>query len=76
MASWSLVWVDDDPHTWGGPRIRWADHRDPGATLFTLNDVTEKREWGSLHEEVGVMIRALTTVLSSLQDVVAPVGQI
>ena len=42
--------------------------------LFTLNDAVEKREWGSIHVEVGTMVRALTTVLSSLQDVIAPVG--
>ena len=44
--------------------------------FFTLDDTTEKREWGSVHAEVGVIVRALTAALSSLQDVIAPVGQV
>ena len=44
--------------------------------LFTLDDTMEKREWGSIHAEVGTVVHALTTALSSLQDVIAPVGQV
>ena len=44
--------------------------------LFTLDDATEKREWGSVHVEVGIFVRALTTALSWLQDVIALVGQV
>ena len=42
--------------------------------LFALDDTAEEREWGSVHIEVGNVVHALTTVLSSLCDVVAPVG--
>ena len=44
--------------------------------LFTLDDTVEKRELGSVHVEVGTMVHTLTTVLSSLQDVIALVGQL
>jgi hypothetical protein len=59
---------------WGGPRIRWADRWDSGATLFVVDDVTEEKEWGSVHIEVGIAVRALTTMLSSLRGVVTLVG--
>ena len=75
-ASWPLVYVGSNPHTWGGPQIKWANHRDLWAMLFNLDDTMEKREWGSVHAEVGVTVRALTTVLSSLQDIITPVGQV
>ena len=45
-------------------------------TLFTLDDTTEKWEWGSIHAEVGVAVCALTTTLSLLQDVIALIGQV
>ena len=41
--------------------------------LLTIDDATEK-EWGSVHAEVWVTVRALTTALSSLQDVAVSVG--
>ena len=44
--------------------------------LFTLDDAAEKREWGSVHAEVGTVVCALTTVLSLRQDVIALVGQV
>ena len=44
--------------------------------LFALDDAAEEREWGSIHMEVGTAVCALTTTLSSLQDVVALVGQV
>jgi len=75
-ASWPLVRFGGDPHTWGGSQIRWADRQDLGAMIFTLDDAMEKREWGSIHMEVGTMVHALTTALSSLQDVIALVGQV
>ena len=72
----SLVWVGGDPHEWGGSQIRWADWRDSGVMLFALDDATEEREWESVHTEVGSVVHALTTALSSLRDVIAPVGQV
>ena len=44
--------------------------------LFALDDAAEETEWGSVHTEVGTTVHALTNVLSSLRDVVAPVGQV
>jgi hypothetical protein len=71
-----LVWVGSDPHTWGRPRIRWADRWDPGVTLFALDDVTEEKEWGSVDIEARTTVHALTTTLSLLRDVVTSVGQV
>ena len=59
---------------WGGSQTQWADRQDLGATLFALDDTVEEREWGSVHAEVGTTVSALTAVLGSLRDVVAPVG--
>lgn len=53
-----------------------ADWHDPEVTLFTLDDVAEEREWGSIHTGVGTMDHALTMALSVLQDIVAPAGQV
>ena len=44
--------------------------------LFALDDATKEREWGSIHTEVGTMVRALTTTQSSLRDIITPVGQV
>ena len=44
--------------------------------VAALDDAIEKREWGSIHTEVGDAVRALTTMLSSMHDIVAPVGQV
>ena len=44
--------------------------------LFALDDVAEEKEWGSIHTLVGTTVRALTTALSSLRDIVTPVGQV
>ena len=74
--SQSLVWVGGDLHAWGGSQIWWAGRWDLGAMLFALDDAMEEREWGSIHTEVGTMVRALTTALSSLCDVIATVGQV
>ena len=70
----SLVRVGGDPHTWGGSQTQWADRWDPGVMLFALDDTTKEREWGSIHMEVGDMVHALTIMLSSMHDIVTPVG--
>ena len=44
--------------------------------LFILDDAAEEREWGSVHTEVGTVVRALTTALSSFRDVITSVGQV
>ena len=44
--------------------------------VAALDEVVEEREWGSIHTEVGDAVRALTTMLSSMHDIVAPVGQV
>ena len=41
-----------------------------------LDDAAEEREWGSVHTEVGDVVRTLTTLLSSMCDIVALVGQV
>jgi hypothetical protein len=45
-------------------------------TLLALNDAIEEKEWGSVHMEVETTVRALTNALSSLHDVINPVGQV
>ena len=42
--------------------------------VAALDEVAEEREWGNVHTEVGDAVRALTTMLSSMRDIVAPVG--
>ena len=42
--------------------------------VATLDEAAEEREWGSIHMEVGDTVHALTTMLSSMSDIVAPVG--
>ena len=74
--SWSLVWVSGDPHVWGESQIQWADWWDPGMTLFAFDDVEEERECESVHTEIGDTVRALTTMLGLMHDIVAPVGQV
>ena len=44
--------------------------------VAALDEVAEEREWGSVHTEVGDVVRALTTMLGSMSDIVAPVGQV
>ena len=67
----SLVRVSGDPHAWGGSLIRWVDQQNPEATLLTLDDIMEEREWGSIHTKVGTVVSALTTALGSLRDIIA-----
>jgi len=65
----SLVHVGGDPHA-------WPDWWDPGVTLFALDDAMEEREWGSIHMEFGDAVHALTTMLSSMRNIVASLGQV
>ena len=44
--------------------------------VAALDDMVEEREWGSIHMEVGDTVHALTTMLSSMHDIVASVGQV
>ena len=44
--------------------------------VAALEEAAEEREWGSVHTEDGDAVRALTTMLSSIRDIVALVGQV
>ena len=44
--------------------------------VAALNETAKEREWGSIHTEVGDAVHALTTMLSSIRDIVATVGQV
>ena len=44
--------------------------------VAALEEAAEEREWGSVHTEVGDAVRTLTTMLSSMRDIVAPDGQV
>lgn len=44
--------------------------------VAALNEAVEEREWGSVHTEVEDVVHALTTMLSSMRDIIAPVGQV
>ena len=44
--------------------------------MAALDDAAEEREWGIIHIEVGDAVHALTTMLSSMCDIVALVGQV
>jgi hypothetical protein len=44
--------------------------------LSTLDDSTEKREWGSIHMGVESVVHALTTAPGSLCDVITPASQV
>ena len=44
--------------------------------VAALDEAAEEREWGSVHTEVGDTFRTLTTMLSSMHDIVAPIGQV
>jgi hypothetical protein len=43
-SSRALVHAGGDLHTWEGPALRWADQRNPGVTLFTLDDAAEEKD--------------------------------
>lgn len=59
-----------------GSLIWWVDTQNPEATLLTLDDAAEEREWGTIHMEVGTTVSALTTTLGLMRDIVAPIGQV
>ena len=44
--------------------------------VAALDEATEERECGSIHTKVGDVVRALTTMLGSMRDIVAPIGQV
>ena len=44
--------------------------------VVALDEAEEEREWGSVHTEVGDAVHTLTTMLSLMHDIVAPVGQV
>ena len=44
--------------------------------VAALDEAVEEREWGSVHTEVGDAVHTLTTMLSLMHDIVAPVGQV
>ena len=44
--------------------------------VAALDEAVEEREWGSIHMEVGDVVRALTTMLGSMHNIVTPVGQV
>ena len=44
--------------------------------VAALDEAVEEREWGSFHIEVGDTVCALTTILSSMCDIVTLVSQV
>ena len=44
--------------------------------VAALIEAVEKREWGGIRMKVGDVVHALTTMLSLMHDIVAPVGQV
>ena len=44
--------------------------------VVALDEAAEEREWGSIHTEVGNAVHALTTMFSSMRDIVTPVGYV
>ena len=44
--------------------------------VAALDEAANEQEWGSVDMEVGDAVRALTTMLSSMHDIVAPISQI
>ena len=44
--------------------------------VVVLDEAPEEREWGSVHTELGDTVCALTTMLRSMRDIVASVGQV
>jgi hypothetical protein len=52
-SSRDLTRASGGPEAWGRARIEWADPQNPGAMVFTLDDVTEGSEWRGLHASMG-----------------------
>ena len=44
--------------------------------VAALYDVVEETKWGSIHMEVGDTVHVLTTMLSSMRDIVASIGKV
>ena len=44
--------------------------------VAALEDAVEEREWGSVHMEVGDAVRALTTMLCLMHDIVTLIDQV
>ena len=44
--------------------------------MAALDEAAEEKEWRSVHIKVGDTVHALTTMLSSMRDIVALVGQV
>jgi hypothetical protein len=61
---------------WEGTALRWADRRNPGATLFTLDDATEGKDREKVETRVELTARALNTALEALHDVVDMIDQV
>ena len=56
--------------------LQWMDPRDPTLTLFSLDDVTESIERGSLDEGISAMVGVLNQARGVLCDVVVPNGRV
>jgi hypothetical protein len=56
--------------------LRWADRRNPKATLFTLDDAMEVGDWERIDMGVELAVRALNTALESLHNIVDPIVQV
>jgi hypothetical protein len=50
--------------------------KNPKSAFFILDDKEEARDWGTIQLEVRLVVRSLTTMLDSLHDIVALVGQV
>ena len=42
--------------------------------VSALDEAVEEREWGSVHTKAGDVVHALTTIPSSMRDIIALVG--
>ena len=71
-----MVRQGEEPHAWGGPRIRWASRQDPGGAIFVLDDLAEEKDCASVRKGMESVVRSLTTGLDTLRNVVVPVGQV
>jgi hypothetical protein len=75
-SSRALVYVGGDLHAWEGPTLRWAYRQNPMATLFTLDDAAEGKDWERVETGVKLADRALNMALGALHDVFGPIGQV
>ena len=70
FGSATTLTAREDPRS-GGPTVGTRGRRSSPSTM-----TWRRGGWGSIHMEVGITVRALTTMLSSLQDAIAPVCQV